>query len=725
MPYQVTPRNKHNYKASHQSKANVVLQNSHSNESPNIKNTHSTRTHNDTRGGSIDHQSDKVIKELEGDISDASKASSGSADELLPLGSVRTYSTLLDSLSVRLGGDRPTKRRKLEPRVSPLTAKIERSPAFDSGFIEDEVGRDSTSSPEATEGDDANHIADPFTYHFDSEVTPGKEAYFSEKVSMAKQGHWRVEQVREGKHLFSLSLLRSESEKILIPGPSSGNQAQTYIKDRIRANLSDRLSHLEGPLDYLSTTIHSYRDAFFPCRSLQNADDLCQLACLHSLNHILKTRDKVIKNNARLAKEDGPLDLELRDQGFTRPKVLIILPTRQSCVRYIETMMILCRPEQQENKNRFSESFKGGTSDFSADKPPDFRELFAGNDDDLFRFGLKFTRKTVKYFSSFYNSDIIFASPLGLRMAFGGEDKKVQDHDFLSSIEVAIVDQADAIQMQNWEHVESIFAHLNLQPKEAHGCDFSRVRPWYLDGNARYMRHTIVFSAFNFPALNRLFSQHMLNVSGKQKFGQMYDGEISGLDLPLKQTFSRFDCATTGSEPDDRFNHFLATVMPPILRKRQFEEERGLGLLIFLPVYADFVRLRNHLDNSPDTQSISFGSISEYSSVQDVTRARSHFVSGRHSLLLYTERAHHFRRYKLKGVKRVMMYGLPENPVFYKEVVGGYVGASIATGKLGMQEASMSALFSRLDFLKLERICGSSRALSMVKEKAGDTFDFL
>lgn len=707
MPYHVKHRSKTDSKTSHQSKAGVGLLNGHNHK-------HQKAT--------ID-----IRKGPEGNISDVSEASSGSINELIPLGSERTYSMLLGSLNVRLGGDRPTKRRKIEQHASLSLAKHQKesSPAFGSGFIEDEEGSDNPSSPGASEGEDAGHITDPFISHLDSGVTPGKEAQMSEKVSMAREGKWQVDQVREGKQLFSLSLLRSENEKVLTPGASSDDQAQPYIKERLKGTLSDRLSRLEGSLDRLSTAIHSYRDAFFPCRSLHNADDLCQLACLHSLNHIFKRRDRIIRNNARLAKEDESLDLELRDQGFTRPKILIILPTRQSCLRYIETMMLLCRPEQQENKSRFFESFKGGTSDFSADKPPDFQELFAGNDDDLFRLGLKFTRKSVKFFSSFYNSDIILASPLGLRMAFGSEKKKVQDHDFLSSIEVAIVDQADAMQMQNWEHVESIFAHLNLQPKEAHGCDFSRVRPWYLDGNARYIRHTIVFSAYNFPALNRLFSQHMLNVTGKLKFGQMYDGEIGGLGLPFKQTFSRFELTSTASEPDDRFNHFVATVIPSIFQKRQFEEERGLGLLIFLPVYADFVRLRNHLDNSSDTQSISFGSISEYTSVQDVTRARSHFISGRHSLLLYTERAHHFRRYKFKGVKRVMMYGLPENAVFYKEVVGGYLGASIGTGKLGMQEASMSALFSRLDFLKLERICGSSRALSMVKEKAGDTFDFI
>lgn len=472
--------------------------------------------------------------------------------------------------------------------------------------------------------------------------------------------------------------------------------------------------------------IFGYQDVLFSERTPKNADDLRTLTSLHALNHVFKTRDRVIKNNARLAKEDAVDNVEYRDQGFTRPKVLMLLPTRQSCVAYIEKMMSLCEPEQQENRKRFEDSYVQTENSFSEDKPEDFRELFGGHDDDLFRIGIKFTRKTVKYFSQFYNSDIIFASPLGLKMAFGGDDVKKQDHDFLSSIEIVVVDQADALLMQNWEHIEYIFEHLNLQPKETHGCDFSRVRSWYLDGNAKYLRQTIVLSAFVTPELNTIFSRHMRNIAGKTKLSkEKYEGTMLELASQTKQSFLRYDTPNPVEDPDSRFNFFTMSVVPWILKQSKATSMKDPGILIFIPSYMDFVRVRNYIATSNTTQNISFGSISEYTAVREVARARSHFFSGRHSVLLYTGRAHHFRRYRIRGVKRLIFYAPPDNPIFYKETVGDYLSMSISEGRVDPSETTVRTIFSKLDALKIERIVGSVRAATMLRQKSGDKFDFL
>lgn len=115
---------------------------------------------------------------------------------------------------------------------------------------------------------------------------------------------------------------------------------------------------------------------------------------------------------------------EERDQGFTRPKVLFLVPFRDSAFKVINTILELCSSTQKatvENKKRFKDEFSEEDDEANPLKPGDWNETFQGNIDDCFRIGMKFTRKSVKLFADFLSADILVASPLGLRIIIGAE----------------------------------------------------------------------------------------------------------------------------------------------------------------------------------------------------------------------------------------------------------------------------------------------------------------
>ena len=583
--------------------------------------------------------------------------------------------------------------------------------------LDGQVGENDQKEDDMAEAD----LTDSFESHFANPDTQ----ILSTRLQAIKEQKW-----------VSKSTTTSQGLKQQYSIPTSGTDVSQEvpvlrafdslkIKRRLVASGQNIWSDFDATDRELASSVFAYRDVLFGSRTIENITRSRDVVVLHALNHVFKTRDRVVKNNAKLALDDTGDTSELRDQGFTRPKILFILPTRQACVRFIDSVVSLSQPEQQENKARFIEGFAQNDDSSWEDKPQDFQDLFGGNDDDMFRLGLKFTRKTVKFFSAFYNSDVILASPLGLRTAIetgGSKDgKKAMDVDFLSSIEIVIMDHANAMLMQNWQHVEYIFSNLNLLPKESHGCDFSRVRNWYLDGEAKYLRQTIVLTDFITPEINSICSKSMLNFAGKTRFTSVYQGAMldvsASLPISITQTFLRLNVPTPSSDADIRFSHFGSSMLPSLLKSKQEK-----GTLLFVSSYLEFIRLRNHFSSSPTTASLSFGAISEYTSVRDVARARSYFLTGRQSFLLYSERAHHFRRYKLKGVKRVLFYSLPENPIFWTEIIAA-LSSEFEDGK-GKGGRTVKALFSRWDVLKLERIVGTSRVGKMVNDKAGDTFEF-
>ncbi|KAL0344934.1 UNVERIFIED_CONTAM: U3 small nucleolar RNA-associated protein 25, partial [Sesamum radiatum] len=132
---------------------------------------------------------------------------------------------------------------------------------------------------------------------------------------------------------------------------------------------------------------------------------------MHSLNHIFRSRDLIGKNERKLAKDQEGISVEgdaYLDRGFTRPKVLILLPLAGIARRVVKRLIQLTPSKHKanvENLERFYEEFGSGRTESRDEdndpeipkpkksaKPPDFQALLGrDNDNDHFVIGVKFT----------------------------------------------------------------------------------------------------------------------------------------------------------------------------------------------------------------------------------------------------------------------------------------------------------------------------------------------
>lgn len=557
-----------------------------------------------------------------------------------------------------------------------------------------------------------NALEDPFEAHFNG-VT---EEYANKKSKLIETAKWETTAKASLADGSYIATTQSPPGGALASGLiAKTNNVEKYstLKQRVR---SDYLRHHSENLDELELDLlHNmleYKDINYPYKLYNNAS-YKKLYLLHVLNHVFKTRDRVMKNNEKIRNyhdalkngtlKKGAVEPELRDQGFTRPKALILLPTRNAAYELIEQIIKLSGAEQLENRKKFKSQFYEESSPLLT-KPDDFKHMFKGNTNDFFSVGLKFTRKAVKLYSSFYNSDILVASPIGLSMILEDPKQSKREYDFLSSIEVLVIDHANQIEMQNWDHVGTVLKYLNKIPKDFHGADFSRIRMWSVNDQAKLMRQSMVFSEYLTPNINSIVSRSQ-NIGGKVRYRPIFTSKtciMNSVGLKIKQIFQRFDSADPQNNYEARFKFFVNSVLPSTLKQSSYEN----GLLVYIPSYFDYVRVKAHMKQNTR---INFASIDEYSSKSKISKARYAFSAGKVQVLLYSERLHHYSRYDLYGVKNVLVYEVPSNPLFYKELLR-YVGKSVYKEQADIDLSFVKTIYSKWDSMPLERIVGNERA---------------
>ncbi|KAG1752785.1 DUF1253-domain-containing protein [Suillus lakei] len=550
------------------------------------------------------------------------------------------------------------------------------------------------------ENDDVD-LQGTYTSPYEQHYGPNTGLVSHASRSSVDQRCWTSSREKVGR-LPTVFSLRNED---IIP-PSKTLAKKTAISERLRSSFqaqqSKQSSDQRQVQDDLLSILSAHLDLYHPALSLEDHRSVREAVALHALDHITKKRRRVLKNNERLAhaKADSiPPPEDVQDQGFTRPSVLVLLPFRSSALAWLDALTTHTpSPAYQiENHSRFLSEY--ALPPDAVDKlaiaepgtyPRDHIEMFKGNVDDNFRVGIKLTRKSVKLFADFYGCDLILASPLGLRMSI----EKEKSADFLSSIEILVIDQMNALAMQNWEHVQYVLSNMNNLPKDSHDADFSRIKPWYLDGYSAYLRQSIFLSPFETPELRALFNTTLKNTAGKVRVQKIWPA----IQVPesIDQMFVPFDCANPKDEPEKRFAYFTTQLLPRVLKSAV----QSVNTVIFIPSSFDFIRVHNYFRKQ---SSMSFVVLSEYSTNQDISRARQTFFSGKKAFLLVSERFHFYRRYKIRGIRNLIFYGPPEHPQFFSE----FLSFPFLDDGVEASDVMSRVVYSKYDKFRLERIVGT------------------
>ncbi|XP_076657128.1 U3 small nucleolar RNA-associated protein 25 homolog [Halictus rubicundus] len=500
-----------------------------------------------------------------------------------------------------------------------------------------------------------------------------------------------------------------------------------YIKAQIQSNITranytnikDNVDTNPSPLTPLQkelfSVINNYQDLYYPERTFSNADQIRFVYCLHAINHALKTRTKVLHHNAKIAKAKctkmAEIPDEYRDQGLVRPKILIIVPFRHSCLKIVELLIAILIGEDKGgsvmNKKRFMDDFSGNELAMPKKnpKPEDYELTFQGNTDDTFKIGISITKKTLKLYSEFYSSDIIISSLLGLRMLVGAEGEEERDYDFLASIELLIMDQAELFVMQNWDHMVHVLNHLHLQPKDSHKTDFSRVRSWCVNGWTKYYRQTLIFSGIHIPEIYGVLNKRCHNYAGKIKvMNPIALGSICQVVVQVPQVFHRFEATSHFQALEQRMEFFTTKILP------QYKDRIMNHTLIFFPSYFDYVKLRNYFKK----EEYSFVQICEYSKDSKIARARDMFYHSDGHFLLYSERFHFFRRIRVKGIRHIIFYAPPTFPGFYSEMCNLMQEFNQNPRAGSDSNMTVTVLYCKYDIMQLSAIVGTERAHKML-----------
>ena len=159
-------------------------------------------------------------------------------------------------------------------------------------------------------------------------------------------------------------------------------------------------------------------------------------------------------------------------------------------------------------------------------------------------------------------------------------------------------------------HSQHVFDHLNQQPHEPHGVDFSRVRHWVLNGWSKFYRQTLLFGSFPTAEVNSLLNKYcysiqttfvggkdvsldcvcymlvvaltpLLDFAGRLRVSETcYPGSVCQVMKQAPQAFHRISCPSHTDLSEARFSYFIEQVGSLVLSVPSFSSGGIVSLTV-------------------------------------------------------------------------------------------------------------------------------------------------
>ena len=469
----------------------------------------------------------------------------------------------------------------------------------------------------------------------------------------------------------------------------------------------------------------------------------------HTLSHMLHKSARVERNNKKLKKRP---DLELRDQGPNRARLLWLAPFRANAYELIRNWISLLNiddsSESSANLKSFLEEYEGQDerNEHSKNWEDWRRELFKGHYDDAnyddFVIGISFNHGKMriqfpKSSQALCLVDVIIASPLSLSRIAAADRKTIRVRekfapkqedseepsitptedeptdlppvmDFLSAIEILVVDRIDALAMQNWENCNDVVSAVNAKAVATITADINRIEEKFLSpDSAKLARQTILVAG---STLMDCYNSLLPRPDRTVYVGQ--SGGLSGLYLnrALKQKikqqfFIRVPITDVEQRQEALLDHF----------KTHFWKDVGnevRQLVIVVAHTSDLAPLMEFLDDEgivdcclAETTLSDIGG-KRRKQIKSTLKA---FREGNIRLIVVTERLLWYQRIRITGGRHVFYFGCPRTSSVYTDVLADVVDPLRCTS---------TCIYTANERTELERIVGSRNIEKLVPHDA-------